>query len=165
MPQPDAQPLVAALFAELVDGAASDGGAFVLNSGDIGLLRSLAGLSASDASTSVAGGASVAAHATHLSYGLSLMNRWAREGGNPFADARWDQAWATTDVSARQWEDIQSELSREARDWLAVLGTPRDVSAVELQGMIASVVHLAYHLGAIRQVARTARGPNEGTFA
>ncbi|HUU36333.1 MAG TPA: hypothetical protein VMW48_19850 [Vicinamibacterales bacterium] len=164
MPHPDAQPLVAALFAELVDGAASDGGAFVLNSGDIGLLRSLSALSSGDASAAVAGGASVAAHATHLSYGLSLMNRWARQGGNPFADARWDQAWTTTEVTARQWEDIQLELSREARDWLAVLGSPRDLSPVELQGLIASVAHLAYHLGAIRQIARTARGPREGTF-
>jgi hypothetical protein len=31
--------------------------------------------------------------------------------------------------------------------------------------MIASIAHLAYHLGAIRQIARRARGPKEGTFA
>jgi len=35
---------------------------------------------------------------------------------------------------------------------------------VELTGMIASIAHLAYHLGAIRQITRDARGPKEGTF-
>ena len=41
---------------------------------------------------------------------------------------------------------------------------PRAASEVELAGMIGSIVHLAYHLGAIRQIAKGARGPKEGTF-
>jgi hypothetical protein len=31
--------------------------------------------------------------------------------------------------------------------------------------MIGSIGHLAYHLGAIRQIGRAARGPRDGTFA
>jgi hypothetical protein len=38
------------------------------------------------------------------------------------------------------------------------------VSAIELAGMIGSIAHLAYHLGAIRQISKTVRGPKEGTF-
>ena len=30
--------------------------------------------------------------------------------------------------------------------------------------MDASIAHLAYHLGAIRQMDRSTRGPREGTF-
>ena len=30
--------------------------------------------------------------------------------------------------------------------------------------MISSIGHLAYHLGAIRQINKDARGPKEGTF-
>ena len=30
--------------------------------------------------------------------------------------------------------------------------------------MIASIGHLAHHLGAIRQIAKDSRGPKEGTF-
>lgn len=78
---------LARLFAELVNGANVPGGAFILNSGDVGLLRSLDKLSASDASHSSNGGATV-----------------------------------------------------------------------------GSIAHLAYHLGAIRQIAKSARGPKEGTF-
>jgi hypothetical protein len=155
---------LATLFSELVDGASATGGAYVLNSGDAGLLRSLDQLSAADASQAVHGGATIAAHAQHLRYGLSLMNRWAREGGNPFADATWDEAWKIGAVGDGQWAAIRDGLRGEARKWLEILGSPRKVARVELNGMIGSIVHLAYHLGAMRQIAAGARGPREGTF-
>ena len=67
------------LFSELVDGARDEGNAFVLNTGHAGLLKSLDRLSAADASRSFNEGATIAAHAQHVRYGLSLMNRWAAE--------------------------------------------------------------------------------------
>jgi hypothetical protein len=153
------------LFGELVDGASRSGGAFILNSGDVGLLRSLDTLSAAEASRSVNGGATIAAHAQHVRYGLSLMNRWAAEGGDPFADATWDAAWKVSDVDAAAWQEIRNGLRDEAHRWLAALGSARDVSQAELSGMIASIAHLAYHLGAIRQITREGRGPREGTYS
>jgi hypothetical protein len=48
--------------------------------------------------------------------------------------------------------------------WAQHLATPRQVIDIELRGLIASVAHLAYHLGAIRQIASATRGPREGTF-
>ena len=139
--------------------------AFILNSGDIGLVRSLDKLSAAEASRSVNDGATIAAHAQHVRYGLSLMTRWATEGGDPFADASWDEAWKTVDVDAPEWQEIRNGLRDEAARWLMALGAPRDVSEMELTGMIASIAHLAYHLAAIRQIAKDARGPREGTFS
>src|SRR4030095_4892038 len=119
------------LFSELVDGANDPTGGFILNSRDVGLLRSLDTLSADDASRSANDGATIAAHAQHLRYGLSLMNRWANEGGNPFADAKWDEAWKTFDVEAPAGEDIRNGLREEAHHWLQVLSSPRDVAGVE----------------------------------
>ena len=155
---------LATVFAELADGAPAGGGAYVLNSGDAGLLGSLDRLSALDASRSSHGGATIAAHAQHVRYGLSLMNRWAREGGNPFADATWDAAWAISAVDDGDWAAIRQGLRDEADQWTEVLRTPREVDEAGLCGMIASAVHLAYHLGAIRQIDRQTRGPREGTF-
>jgi hypothetical protein len=157
-------PALGVLFSELVNGAASGGNAFILNSGDIGLLRSLEKLSATAASRSVNDGATIAAHAQHLRYGLSLMNRWATEGGNPFADATWDEAWKTNSVDAGEWDEIRSGLKNEVQRWLRALESPREVSDPGLKGMIGSVAHLAYHLGAIRQIDKSSRGPKEGTF-
>lgn len=156
----DIGPVLARLFSELVDGAPAGGEAFVLNSGDAGLLRSLGKLSADDASRSVNAGATIAAHAQHVRYGLSLMNQWAAEGGNPFANAKWDEAWKTSAVDAPAWDEIRGGLRDEAHRWLRVLQSPREVADVELTGMAGSVAHLAYHLGAIRQLAQAASGPS-----
>ena len=155
---------LASLFSELVDGAPGGGNAFILNSGDAGLLRSLDRVSAAEASLASREGATIAAHAQHVRYGLSLMNRWAREGGNPFADATWDAAWKISSVSAVEWQEIRDGLRAEAHRWLETLATPREASDVELTGMVASIGHLAYHLGAIRQISKEARGPKEGQF-
>ena len=151
------------LFSELILGASVGGGDFILDSGDAGLLRSLDNLSAADASRSVHGGATIAAHAQHLRYDLSLMNRWATEGGDPFMDAKGEEAWKISGVGDAEWAEIRGGLGGEARRWLDALGAPRGVTGVELSGMIASIVHLAYHFGAIRQIAASARGPKEGT--
>ncbi|HVG84936.1 MAG TPA: hypothetical protein VM820_10470 [Vicinamibacterales bacterium] len=156
--------ILATLFSELVDGVPEQGGAYILNSGDVGMLRSLEKLSASDASRAVNDGATIAAHAQHVRYGLSLMNRWAREGGNPFANAKWDEAWKTGAVDPFEWDEIRGGLRTEAHGWRDMLQAPREPASVELTGMVGSVAHLAYHLGAIRQINKDARGPREGTF-
>jgi hypothetical protein len=159
----DISPVLARLFSELVDGASAQGG-FILNSGDPGLLRSLDTISAADASQSVHEGATIAAHAQHVRYGLSLMNQWAGKGGNPFANAKWDEAWKLSTVDADMWNEIRAGLRDETHRWLDILKSPRDVAEMELAGMAASVAHLAYHIGAIRQINKSARGPKEGTF-
>lgn len=157
-------PALARLFSELVDGASAAGDAFILNSGDAGLLKSLDRLSAADVSRSANAGATIAAHAQHVRYGLSLMNRWATDGGNPFADAKWDEAWKVSAVGPAEWQEIRDGLRDEAHRWLGVLKSGRSATDVEPTAMIASIAHLAYHLGAIRQIGKDARGPREGTF-
>ena len=152
------------LFAELVDGVTSGRGGFMLNTGDIGMLRSLDKLSAADASHSTNGGATIAAHTQHVRYGLSLMNQWGAEGGNPFGNAKWDEAWKITSVNDAQWTEIRNGLRAEAERWVEVLKTPREVHGIEFTGMVSSIAHLAYHLGAIRQIDKSARGPREGSF-
>ena len=160
----DVAPALATLFSELADGADTKGGAFALNSGDVGLLRSLDKLSATAASRSASDGATIAAHAQHLRYGLSLMNRWATNGGNPFADPKWDEAWKISVVDDAEWDEIRAGLRDEARRWLVALENPRETTTREVTGMIASIAHVAYHFGAMRQIDKTARGPREGTF-
>jgi hypothetical protein len=145
------------LFGELVDGA--ERACYVLNRGDVGLLRSLDKLSAAAASQA-ATGATIAAHVEHLRYGLSLLNRWAA-GENPWADADWSASWRITSVSEPEWEQLRANLRTEAHRALTVLSTPRDVSQNELNGMVGAIAHLAYHLGAIRQIHKAIKGPAE----
>lgn len=159
----EASQTLSLLFSELVQGAGKNG--YVLNAGDIGLLKSLDKIPASEASQSANDGATIAAHAQHVRYGLSLMNQWAAEGGNPFANAKWDEAWKISTVNTAEWTDIRNGLRAEIERWLAALQTPREVQEIEFNGMFASVVHLAYHLGAIRQINKSARGPRQESAA
>jgi len=152
---------LATLFSELVAGAPTSGG-YILNPGDEGLLRSLDKLPAAAASALTPTGSSIAAHVDHLRYGLSLMNRWSA-GENPFTDADWSASWRKTTVGEDEWRTLRSELGAEAERWLTAVRAPREVQEIELNGMLGSIAHLAYHLGAIRQINQTLRGPAEGS--
>lgn len=160
----DCSPALTRLFLELTEGVNQEGAGFMLNTGDVGLLASLDALPAADASRSANDGATIAAHAQHLRYGLHLMNRWAAEGGNPFANAKWDEAWTIAAVDDPRWTEIRTALRVECRQWTQALAADRDVSEVEFTGMVSSIGHLAYHMGAIRQISKSLRGPREGTF-
>ena len=148
------------LFTELVQGAPPHG-AYVLNGGDEGLLNALDSISAEAASKKVPGGATVAAHVAHVQYSLALMNQWAQRGGNPFANADWSRAWRIGEVTEEEWTSLRNGIRTETEMWREVLSRPREVSPVELNGVIGSIVHLAYHMGALRQIEPRLRGPQE----
>jgi hypothetical protein len=147
-----------ALFREVIDGP-KPGAAWMLNSGDAGLLRSLDKLTAQAASTPHAGGASIAAHVDHCRYGLSLMNRWSQGERDPWATADWTESWTRSVVNDQEWAESRRALGAEARQWLAALGRPRDYTETELNNAMGSIAHLAYHFGAIRQMDRSIGGP------
>ena len=67
-----------------------------------------------------------------------------------------------TTVTDPEGEAVRIQLRDQGAKWLVVLRTPREVQDVELSGMIGSIAHLAYHMGAIRQMSIHARGPAEG---
>jgi hypothetical protein len=153
--------VVATLLRELITGADAQTG-WVLNPGDPGLLRSLDRLSAEQASAVPPGGrSSVASHVAHVRYGLELLTR-ATAGENPYAGADWMAAWHHTAVSDAEWERLRHDLREVAGQWQARFHTLIGRGEAELTGVIASVAHVAYHLGAIRQLAAAARGPAEG---
>jgi len=154
-------PILHALFRELVDGSPDPGArTYVLNRGDDGLLASLERLSAASASARPDGGASIAAHVDHLRYGLSLLNRWASGSAPPWPDMDWTASWKKNVVSEDEWKNLRDALHREADAWVRAVGSPRELSEVEAGWMAGSVVHVAYHMGAIRQIDRATRGPS-----
>jgi hypothetical protein len=154
--------VVTTLLRELIAGADAEAG-WVLNPGDPGLLRSLDRLSAEQASAVPPGGSSsVASHVEHVRFGLELLTR-ATTGENPFAGADWTAAWHRRIVSDAEWERLRHDLREVAGQWQARFQTLVGSGETELTGVVASVAHLAYHLGAIRQLAAATRGSAEGT--
>ena len=147
------------LFGELIDGPSPDA-AYMLNGGDPGLLRSLDRLSASAASKPPApGAATIAAHVDHLCFGLELMLRWSKGEPDPWTGADWAGSWRRTTVNDQEWTALRERLRQATRHWQMALKSPREMSDVELNSVIGSVAHLAYHLGAIRQIDRSIQGP------
>jgi hypothetical protein len=156
----DLTKVLATLLSELVNGSPDPTvGTSMLNRGDEGLLASLEKVSSDAASTSPSGGASIAAHADHLRYGFSILNRWAAGEYKPWKDADWTASWKRGTVTDSEWRTLRDNLRREAELWLRAIATPRDVDDREAGWMIGSIAHLAYHLGAIRQIDRATRGP------
>jgi hypothetical protein len=157
--EPDPLPrALSVVLSEIVQGAGEP--CWLLNPGDPGLLRTLDGLSAAAASAPGRdGGPSIAAHVDHLCYGLELLNRYARGAPDPFSGADYAASWRRTAVSEIAWAALRRRLHDESGAWMATVRALRSPSEFELTGVIASLAHLAYHLGAIRQIDRALRGP------
>ena len=149
---------IGVLLHELTHGPATDP-AWVLNPGDRGFMGALDALSAADASARTGGRSSIAAHVDHVRYGLELMNRWAAGEKDPFSTANYSQSWQRQSVTEGEWRNLREALAREFQAWESAVREPRDFEGIALTGMIASVVHLAYHLGAIRQINPATAGP------
>jgi len=160
MTTPPLESILPTLFAEIVFGSPDPTTpTFMLNRGDVGLLASLDQVSPEAASVTPTGGGSIAAHAEHLRYGFSILNRWASGEEAPWATADWTLAWKKRTVTATEWTALRSELRREAEAWAKALAEPREMGRAAASWVTGSVAHTAYHLGAIRQIDRAARGP------
>ena len=143
---------------ELLHGPEKPGQAYMLNTGDVGLLRSLDAITAAGASSTSQGGATIAAHVDHLRFGLSLMNEWSG-GANPWDTADFTASWRISTVSDSEWQEIRSRFRSEAERWLDAMRARRELTDEEANILLGAVAHLAYHVGAIRQIDKATRGP------
>jgi len=147
---------VKGLLSELAHGPTDV--AYVLNRGDRGLLASLRSLSAAQASAQPDGRSSIASHVHHVRYGLNLINRWAR-GEDVYGQADWSESWRHQQVNDSEWDALVAGLEHEIRNWQEAMALPRPLDVAAIRETIGSVVHLAYHLGAIRQLDAATAGP------
>ena len=140
------------LLTELVDGPPGET-AYILNPGDAGLIRQLESIDAATASARpMPGQTTVAAHADHVLYGTTLLNRWARGEENPWASADWDASWKRTTVNEEQWRDLVKRLRDAFATWKDAVAQRTEWDDISAPGALSSAAHTAYHLGAIRQI-------------
>jgi len=147
---------ISKLLTEIFEGP-PENEAYVLNPGDPGLLRQLDSLSAETASARpMPGKTTIAAHADHVHYGLSLLNRWAAGEANPWATADWNASWKRTAVTEAEWKALCQRLRDAATTWQTALIKRTEWDDLSAAGALASAAHTAYHLGAIRQILAAA---------
>ena len=133
-----------------LDGTEADG------SGNNGLFATLAALSAEQASQEV-GGNTVAGQARHTAFHLEVCVRWERDGDHGPHD--WQGSFLPAQVDNEQWRGVQQRL-RAAYDEFCEYA--RSLAEQPASGDLASsltgaVAHVAYHLGAIRQLQKALR--------
>ena len=145
------------ILSEIANGPPS-GEAYLLNPGDAGLLKQLAKVDAGTASTRpMEGLTTIASHTAHVLYGFQLSNRLAEGEENPWRDANWETAWRKTEVSSDEWESLKVSLNEELKKWQLTLAQRRNWNDVAARGAVGIAAHLAYHLGAIRQILAAMR--------
>jgi hypothetical protein len=140
------------LLVEIFDGPPGNE-AYLLNPGDPGLVRQLESIDAQTASNRpMPGKTTIASHADHVHYGLTLMNRWAAGEANPWTDADWDASWKRTSVTDDQWRTLRDKLRHQADTWRKAVENRTSWDDLSAAGALSSAAHTAYHLGAIRQI-------------
>ena len=111
------------------------------------------------------GGRSIAAHANHLRYTLDLTLR-RLHGENPATD--WPGSFvvpaSASDprAQAELWSTLRRDLRTAYEGVLAFVQRQRSTPPekwppIHLAGLCAMTAHNAYHLGAIRQIAKVVR--------
>jgi hypothetical protein len=58
-------------------------------------------------------------------------------------------------VSDSEWSTLRQNLRSECDAWRKAVAARRDWDDMAASGCLASAVHTAYHLGAIRQILAT----------
>ncbi|TWT39500.1 hypothetical protein [Blastopirellula retiformator] len=141
------------LLSESLEGG-NPAGSWFINRDDPGLIRLLHRYSALEASTPPAPGRkSIVAHAAHLQYHLSLIEATLEGSPDAFATADWSAAWQVEEIRDMEWHAMITDIERMGRLWLAACEQPHEWNQMMLTGAFASVAHIAYHMGAIRQIA------------
>lgn len=130
-----------------LDGTTADG------RGNHGLLATLATLSAAQASQEV-GGATVAGQTRHTAFHLEVMVRWERDGDRGPFD--WPGSFQPAQVSEEEWLTLQARVRQAYEELTAFAQTQADAppNGDLTDGLTGAAAHVAYHLGAIRQLAK-----------
>lgn len=121
---------------------------------EAGLLGTLGGVGAAEASRPI-GGTSVAAHAYHAAFGAEASAAWIRGDRTP---RDWNESWTVSTVDEARWATIRDELRRRYEELREAIASHAADSEDAFGGAVGAVAHAAYHLGAIRQKLGVVRG-------
>lgn len=127
-----------------LDGTRADG------SGNHGLLATLDGLSAAQASRDVHG-TSVAGQARHTAFHMEVIVAWERDGQRGPFD--WKGSFHPAQVSDSEWTELRARVRSAYEALVTFARSQKDqpVTGDLTGGLSGGVAHVTYHLGAIRQ--------------
>jgi hypothetical protein len=120
------------------------------------MFETLATISAEEASVPVGGKcATLAAQVKHVTFYLDVLENAVRT--QQYEQQDWDKIWRETSaVTPEEWDALKASL-RQSYDRVKALinDTTEWSNERQIGGVIAIIVHTAYHLGEIRQALCT----------
>lgn len=138
------------LFTETFESPIKDGNAY-LDKGT-GIFMTLGAVSAEDASKpAFPGTTTLAAQTEHLRFYLVALAGFI---SGAHTRVEWAESWKLTTVTPEEWNTLRTGLHET---YLHTAGLIREFdrwNEDELGGALAMLTHSAYHLGAIRQLAK-----------
>ena len=143
---------VAYLLRETFEGSPEGQPSAYLDRG-IGLFTTLDQLPAEAASREFEG-TTIAAQTEHAKFYLDRLCEFIN--GRTEA-VNWDDSWLIEDVDDAEWTALQTSVRKSYADSLQCLANARGWTQVQVGMAIGLVAHTAYHLGAIRQLAKSAK--------
>jgi len=119
-----------------------------------GIRSTLSGLTAEQASRRPDGHPSIAAHARHMNFHLRVTSEWIL-GDQSKRD--WPASFEPQTVNEEEWARLKQDLEASRRELVRVLESLTPERFAEEGAAVGAITHLAYHLGAIRQLMHRVR--------
>ena len=141
---------VLVILRETFEGSPEGQGSAYLDHG-IGIIPTIAELSAETASTFV-NGTTIAAHTEHAKFYLDRLVEFLN---GRIEKVNWDDSWLIETVNDTEWDALRETVNKTYEN---VLRCFADIEAWDQNNIgeaVAMIAHTAYHLGAIRQIAKS----------
>jgi hypothetical protein len=116
----------------------------------VGVFSTLEGLTAEQVSKDHSS-TSIVAHAEHLKFYVDRLVEFIEGREEP---VNWDQSWLIDEVDEEEWDTLRAGMHNSYENALRCLAGVEDWSRDKIGEAITIIAHTAYHLGAIRQMAK-----------
>jgi hypothetical protein len=140
---------VAYLLRETFEGSPEGMPSAYLDRG-VGFFKTLEATTAETASTEFRG-TTIAAQTEHAKFYLDRLCEYINGRTEP---VNWEDSWLIETVNDAEWDALRESVRKAYENTLLCLADERDWSTMQTGMALGLVAHSAYHLGAIRQLAK-----------
>ena len=137
------------LLRETFEGSPEGQGSAYLDHG-VGIFKTLETLSAEQVSRAV-NSTSVAAQLEHAKFYLDRLCEFMT---GRTEKVNWEQSWLIDEVNEAEWDALRDSARKSYENTLRCLAGIEDWSEDNVGMAMGMLAHTAYHLGAIRQIAK-----------
>ena len=138
------------ILRETFEGSPEGEGSAYLDNG-IGIFPTIAAISSETASSKI-NETTIAAHTAHLKFYLDRICEFI---GGRTEKVNWEQSWLIEDVTEEEWNILRDGMRSSYEAVVKCFAEIETWNQDNIGDAIAIIAHTAYHLGAIRQIAKS----------